>query len=314
MAIPDFQTLMLPILRTFGDRRWRNAELIDEMVRQFAVTAEERSAMLPSGRQRLLDNRTHWAINYLFQSGLIIRLARGVYEISDRGRQVLCNPPSRIDLRFLKQFLESEIGGPAVNPSVNGIPESSGSGDSLDATATPEEKLEHAASDLRRELGATLLARVQSISPRAFEYLILDLLKAMGYGDKRDDAIQHLGMSGDEGIDGVIRQDKLGLDSIYVQAKRYANDNPIGGPAIQAFVGALVGKGATKGVFVTTGRFTRQARDAAAMSKGTHRLVLIDGNELADLMIDHDVGVRTVRTILVRRVDLEEYEETDVAL
>ncbi len=314
MPIPDFQTLMLPILRTFGDRRWRNAELIDEMARQFAVNAEERLVMLPSGRQRLLDNRTHWAITYLFRSGLIARLARGVYEISDRGRQVLRNPPERIDLRFLKQFLEVENGDQAVAAITNDVRDAAGGGENPDAVATPEEKLEQAAADLRRELGATLLARVQSISPKAFEYLILDLLQAMGYGGSREDAIQHLGMSGDEGVDGVIRQDKLGLDSIYVQAKRYATDNPIGGPAIQAFVGALVGKGATKGVFVTTGRFTRQARDAAAMSKGTHRLVLIDGTELAELMIDHDVGVRTVRTILVRRVDLEDYEETDVLL
>lgn len=174
-------------------------------------------------------------------------------------------------------------------------------------TATPEERLEGADRDLKAELAATLIARLRTLAPDAFEQLIIDLLVRMGYGGSRREASERLGRSGDGGIDGIIREDALGLDAVYIQAKRYGEDNTVGAPAVQGFAGALLGNGATKGVFVTTSRFTQQARDAAS-SLRSHRIVLIDGPELARMMIEREVGVRTVQTIRVQRIDLEPYE------
>jgi restriction system protein len=175
---------------------------------------------------------------------------------------------------------------------------------------TPRERLETAEREMRAALLAELLDRVRAITPDAFEQLIVDLLVRMGYGGSRAEAAQRLGRSGDGGIDGIIREDALGLDAVYIQAKRYAEDNPVGAPAVQGFAGALLGNGATKGVFVTTSRFTSAAREAA-QSYRTHRIVLIDGAELAALMIEHEIGVRTVQTIRIQRVDLDSYEEEE---
>ncbi len=178
-------------------------------------------------------------------------------------------------------------------------------------TATPEERLEGADRDLKAELASSLLSRLRALPPDAFEQLIIDLLVRMGYGGSRREASERLGRTGDGGVDGIIREDALGLDAIYIQAKRYAEDNAVGAPAVQGFAGALLGNGATKGVFVTTSRFTPQAREAASSFR-SHRIVLIDGPELARMMIDQEVGVRTVQTVRVQRIDLEPYE-TDEA-
>jgi len=171
--------------------------------------------------------------------------------------------------------------------------------------------LEAADRDLKAELEATLLNRVRSLPPAAFEQLIVDLLVKMGYGGSRREAAERLGRSGDGGIDGVIREDALGLDSVYIQAKRYSEDNSVGAPEIRGFAGSLLGNGATKGVFVTTSRFSSQARDASAAYE-THRMVLIDGPELARLMIEHEVGVRTVQTVRLRSIDLDPYEDAEI--
>jgi restriction system protein len=170
--------------------------------------------------------------------------------------------------------------------------------------------LEAADRDLKADLAATLLNRVRNLPPAAFEQLIVDLLVKIGYGGSRREAAERLGRSGDGGIDGVIREDALGLDAVYIQAKRYSEDNSVGAPDIRGFAGSLLGNGATKGVFVTTSRFSAQARDASAAYK-THRIVLIDGAELAHLMIEYEVGVRTVQTIRLQRLDLETYEEAE---
>jgi restriction system protein len=308
MAIPDFQTLMLPVLRHLTERRWLVSDLVAEVSTEYGLTEEERRQLLPSGRQATIANRTHWALAYLNRAGLIVRIARGEYEATDEGRKLLATPPDRITIGFLNRYpsfggFRTRAGNDEQPP-----PESAGLSGAGLQTATPEERLELADRDLKVDLAQTLLARTRAMSPSAFEQLIIDLLVKIGYGGSHRDAAERLGRSGDGGIDGVIREDRLGLDAIYIQAKRYGEDSTVGAPAVQGFAGALLSNGATKGVFVTTSRFTQQAKDTADAYK-THKIVLLDGPALAKLMIEHEIGVRTVQTIRVQRVDLEEYEE-----
>jgi restriction system protein len=285
-------------------------ELVEAMSQEHCLTVDERRALLPSGRQTTIANRAHWAVAYLNRAGLIARVGRGQYEVSDAGKTVLVSPPDRITIKYLTKFpafagFRSELkrDGVAAN-DVSAQPPN----DAIAQRGTPEERLEAASSDLKTELAATLLARIRGLSSEVFEQLIIDVLVKMGYGGSRREAAEKLGRSGDGGVDGVIREDALGLDMIYVQAKRYGKDNPVGAPAIQGFAGALLGNGATKGVFVTTSRFTEAAKQAQAAYK-SHRIVLLDGVELSRLMIEHEVGVRTVQTIRIQRIDLEPYEE-----
>ena len=306
MPIPDFQTLMLPTLRRLVERRWRTAELIAALSDEFGLTDAERTALLPSGRQPVIANRTHWSLAYLNKSGLITRVGRGEYEASDAGRGVVAAPPPRITLAWLTQHFE---GARAFRGEGNGPAETSGSTSTAPTILhTPRERIEAAAIELQDALAAELLDRLRGIAPAAFERVIVDLLVRMGFGGSRQDAGERLGGTGDGGVDGIIRQDALGLDAVYVQAKRYAEDNPVGAPAVQGFAGALLARGATKGVFVTTSRFTAAAREAVDHYR-SHRIVLIDGAELARLMIRHEVGVRTTQIIRIGRVDLEGYED-----
>ena len=309
MTIPDFQSLMLPVLHKLSGRRWATAELVEAMADEHGLSAEERSSMLPSGRQTTIANRTYWAIVYLNKAGLITRMARGRYEASPRGHEVLSERPSRITIAYLNRYPEfASFRSPEGKDSTASIePAIVAGGGQTGPSGTPEERLEAADRDLKAEVAATLLTRLQALSPMTFEQLIIDVMVKMGYGGSRRDAAERLGRSGDGGIDGMIREDALGLDTIYLQAKRYADDNSVGAPAIQGFAGALLANGATKGVFVTTGRFTSQARQAGAAYKA-HRIVLIDGIELARIMVEHEIGVVTVQTIKVQRVALEAYE------
>ena len=247
--------------------------------------------MLPSGRQTTIANRTYWALAHLNKAGIINRIARVQYEVSDRGRTVLANAPVRITLSYLNQFPEfvlfrTPVGRDAATSDFV-------ASESAAQSATPEERLEAAGRDLKAEVAATLLTRLQALSPTTFEQLIIDVMlpKKDGWCVVRE-----------------ISEDVLGLDTIYLQAKRYAEDNTVGAPAIQGFAGALLQKGASKGVFVTTGRFSAQAVDVAR-GYTTHRIVLIDGRKLASLMVEHEVGVRTTHTIRVQRVALEAYED-----
>lgn len=307
MAIPDFQSLMLPVLRRLAKRGEATAELIEAMAEEHGLSVEERSSRLPSGQQTTFANRTHWALAYLNRAGLITRVARGYYEASSAGRELLVEPPPRITIGYLSRYpkfdgFRAPISKEPVGATATAAVESIGQ------SATPEERLEAAGRDLKAEVAATLLTRLQALSPTTFEQLIIDVMLKIGYGGSRRDAAERLGRSGDGGVDGVIHEDVLGLDTIYLQAKRYADDNPVGAPAIQAFARALLAKGAGKGVFVTTGRFTPQAVQVGA-GYMTHRIVLIDGRKLASLMVEHEVGVRTMHTIRVQRVALEAYED-----
>jgi restriction system protein len=294
MTIPDFQTIMLPLLELAGDGREHSLrEAVETLAERLGLSEDERKERLPSGRQPTFDNRVGWARTYLAQAGLLEAPRRGWFRITDRGREVLGEAPPRIPVQLLERFEEfrsfrerrrPQGGRPTPGPS----PEMS-----------PEEALEEAHQQLRRALMAELLKLVKASSPAFFERLVVDVLLAMGYGGSRAEAGHAIGRSGDEGIDGVISEDRLGLDVIYVQAKRW--EHPVGRPEVQRFAGALQGHRARKGVFITTSNFTREAQDYA--SSIDSKVVLIDGETLVGLMIDHGVGVSTVASYDLKKVD-----------
>jgi restriction system protein len=300
VSIPDYGSLMRPILEVLSDGRERKPnELRTAMAERFALSDEERAQLLPSGTARVFDNRVAWALTYLQHAGATERVRRAVYGISERGRQLLDEYPDATALfRAIEQFpeiAEFRRGGaegrrrqtPRARPTA-------------ETDIPPLERMAVAQAELDEALAGELLARIRQSDPTFFERLVLKLLVAMGYGGSEEEAAEHLGGGGDEGVDGVINEDKLGLDRIYVQAKRWAN-NPIRRPEDQAFVGALEGRGAAKGVFITTSRFTDEAK---AYVQGLRRpIILIDGHQLAELMIRHDVGVATRRIVAVKEVD-----------
>ncbi|MFK4647944.1 restriction system protein [Bradyrhizobium ottawaense] len=306
MSIPDYQTLMLSVLRLAAEGEKRVADVEGPIADEFQLSEEERQELLPSGRQRLLANRIHWAKFYMSKAGLVASPRRGRFIASEAGRQLLASNPTRIDVNTLLQV-----------PSFREFYEadrSSASTERVEAEApkevrTPEEDIDAAYRTVTSALRADLLERIAQNTPDFFEQLIVDLLVAMGYGGSHMSAATQLGRSGDGGVDGVINEDRLGLDRVYVQAKRYAPTSAVGRPDIQAFVGSLVGLGATKGVFVTTSTYSSQAREFVRHL--TQRVILIDGQELADLMIEHGVGVRTSRTIEFKRLDEDFFSEED---
>lgn len=303
MPVPDFQTLMLPVLKfadSHGEHTLRQAT--DFLADEFSLSEEDRSQLLPSGLQPTFYNRVSWARGYLKQAGLLQTTSHNHLIISARGKEVLARNPSKIDMKFLEQFPEYLAFREKARPTKDQVPEDEETAGSL----TPEESLESAYRRTRQELVGELLDLVSKCSPPFFEQLVVELLSNMGYGGSRADAARAVGRTGDEGIDGIIDEDRLGLDSIYVQAKRWI-DKPVGRTDIQQFVGALQGKKARKGVFITTSRFTDEAvRYASSIDV---RVVLIDGNRLAELMTDHNVGVSTVATYELKRLDGDYFYE-----
>lgn len=330
MPIPDYQTLMLPALRRLAERRWKSAELVGALSDEFGLSADERTVLLPSGRQAIMTNRTYWALTNLKWAGLVVQVRRGEHEASEAGRVLLASPPERITKAFLTQrypaFRASQAKtadlaadtGQTIRcdqPHGTGVAAAQqGSGASTPvADATPTERIEAAERELRVALAADSLERTRTLDHTAFEQLIVDLLVRMGYGGSHREAAARLGRTGDGGVDGVIREDALGLDAVYIQAKRYAADNTVGSGAIREFAGALLTRGATKGVFVTTSSFSNAAKEEARQLASHKRVVLIDGDELARLMIEHEIGVRTVQTVRIQRLDLEAYENEGAA-
>jgi len=298
VAVPDFQSLMLPLLRIAGDGKEHSlSDARGRLGAEFKLTQAEQEELLPSARQSRFGNRVAWAKAYLEMAGLLLSPQRGHFLITDRGREVLKAPPARIDIKFLGQYPEFiEFRRPkrkAQEPPPPPGPE------------TPEEALEAAHARIEASLASEVLARVKAGTPAFFESLVVELLLKMGYGGSRTDAGQAIGKAGDEGIDGVISEDRLGLDFVYLQAKRW--EGSVGRPEIQKFVGALHGKRAKKGVFITTGSFSSDA--AAYVESIDPKVVLIDGHRLAELMIDFEVGVTTARTFHVKRVDSDYFEE-----
>lgn len=297
MAIPDYQSLMLPVLELASKGETSVPAVETEVATRFDLSDNERQQMLPSGKQRLLSNRIHWAKFYLTRAGLLESPKRGRFVITTAGQQVLAKPPAQLNTQFLltipafQDFYRGDEGETAVSTQVEIAP----------PATTPEETVEAAYNAAQAALRADLLERILQNSPSFFERVIVDLLVAMGYGGSHRNASEQLGKSGDGGVDGVINEDVLGLDRVYVQAKRYAPGNAVGRPEIQAFTGSLVGLGASKGVFVTTSAFSPQAIEF--VSKIPQRVILIDGKRLTELMIEHTVGVRSSRVLEFKRLD-----------
>lgn len=298
MAIPEYQALMLPVLRLAATGVTRVPDAATAIADQLGLTEPEREEMLPSGRQRVLHNRIHWAKFYMAKAGLIDSPARGRFVASAEGKALLATQPATTveTLKTYPAFAQFYAGDARASPAKASVAEAAAT-----ATATPEEQIDAAQGVLHAALKAELLQRVLAQSPAFFERAIVDLLVAMGYGGSHEGAALSLGRSGDGGVDGMIDEDRLGLDRIYVQAKRYAPHVGVGRPDVQGFVGSLVGFGASKGVFVTTSSFSVPAIDFVRHLP--QRVVLIDGTRLAELMIEHGVGVRVSRTIAVKRLD-----------
>lgn len=307
MPVPDFQSLMRPILETLADGSDQSIRAIRRsLAEHFSLSQAEVEERIPSGRVPTLQNRAGWATTYLYRAGLVERPRRAVYRITPRGQEILAANPERVDLSVLSQFVEFQD----FRKQRNQAHDPSGALQPSDEQ-TPEERIATTYRELRGALADELIERIQDQSAEFFEQLVLDVLFAIGYGGKREEAAERLGRSGDEGVDGVIREDRLGLDMIYVQAKKWANT--VGRPEVQNFVGALQGQNATKGVFIATSRFSPEAVEYAA--KVPQRVILVDGPELAELMIEHEVGVTVAQRYLLKRLDPAYFdnEESDPA-
>ena len=299
-VIPDFQSLMLPVLEDAAQGEVRIGATVDRLADRFKLTFEQRAALLPSKRQTTFANRVHWAKSYLGKAGLIELTKRGHFQITKAGRAVLDSPPSRIDINYLKKYPSFSIFREAVSD------ENPGSAPVQDSLLTPDEQMRRARDQIEAALAQDILAKIGSASPEFFEKVVIKILTAMGYGGSVSDAGRALGRSGDGGIDGVIDEDALGLDRIYVQAKRYKDGNPVGAGAIRDFFGALDQVKASKGLFVTTSSFTTSAiATAAGLSK---RIVLIDGPKLGALMIRYEVGCRIEEQLFIKKLDEEFFE------
>ena len=316
MSIPTYDVLMLPVLRLCAEKLWVMRDLVARIADYLVLTRLEREQMIPSGTVAVITSRVHWAKTYLKQAGLVEQPKRAHVQISARGREVLARNPTKIDTALLQSFddfrdflsrTKSED-APSTPAALTPTAPRPLTVPVVETTNTPEEQIASASMTLNELLRDALLARVLEGNPTFFEKMIVDLLLAMGYGGSRTDAGEQLGGTGDGGVDGVIREDQLGLDRVYLQAKRYQPGNTVGSEAVQAFMGALVGKGAQKGVLITTSTFSKAAINVAGQS-GHLRLVLIDGGELTRLMVRFGVGVRIARTVEIKRIDLDYFED-----
>jgi len=293
--IPDFQSIMLPFLKILSDgEEHTTIETNQKLAAYFNLTDEEFNEFLPSGAARTFPNRVAWAKSHFKMAGFLENTKRSSFKITEAGKKFLDTHPDEINLRVLRTIpaYQERTGRTREEDSTSEVENSQ-------TSATPEEILENSYLKIRKNLAQELLFKIKSSSPSFFESLVVELLVKMGYGGSIKDAGRSIGRSGDEGIDGIIKEDKLGLDVIYVQAKRW--ENVVGRPEIQKFVGALAGQGAKKGVFITTSKYTNDAREY--QPRNETKIVLIDGEQLAELMIDHNLAVSTVNTFEIKRVD-----------
>jgi restriction system protein len=305
MAIPDFQSIMLPLLRFYADgKEHANREPIDHLADEFGLSDEERKELLPSGRQAVLDNRIAWARTHLKAAKLLENTRRGVFQITTRGKEALKSNVEKLNMNYLMRFPEyaerrekyridheKRQAGETQNES--------------EPTTTPEEQIEAAYESLRNNLAEEVLSQLRNSSPTFFERVVVEVLVRMGYGGSLKDAGQAIGKSGDEGIDGIIKEDRLGLDIIYIQAKKW--ENTVSRPEIQKFAGALQGKRARKGIFITTSDFSRSAYEY--VSTIDSKIILIDGQRLARFMIDFNTGVTTDAIYELKRIDTDYFTE-----
>ena len=300
--MPDFQSVMLPLLKLSGDGQEHvMATAIAALADEFQLTAEQRAELLPGGGQRRFHNRVYWAAAHLRAASLISSPTRGRFRVTDQGKSVLAAPPPKITMAFLLQFpgyAEFKGGGSGGGTPAATVP--------AEGPQTPDEVIAAAFKALNEELASELLERVKKNPPDFLEKLVLELLDAIGYGGAMEDATTPLGGSGDEGVDGVVKQDKLGLDLIYVQAKRWNASHTVASGDIRNFIGSLQIKNAHRGVFITTSSFTADARDAA--TKGGKQIILIDGARLTELMIEHGVGVETQQSYVLKTVNTDFFD------
>lgn len=302
MPMPDFQAVMLPLLQLAGDGEEHTmastiAALADD---PFQLTADQRAELLPGGSQQRFNNRVYWAAAHLRAAGLIVSPTRGRFRITEEGRRVLAAPPAKITIAYLQRYpgyKEFKAGSGAQSSVATGP---------VSSPQTPDEIMAAAYKTLKEELASQLLVRVLANPPEFLETLVLKLLRAMEYGGADEQSAQSLGGAGDEGIDGVVKQDRLGLDLIYVQAKRWKVERPVGPKDIRDFIGSLQIKNAHRGVFITTSSFTAEAREAA--TKGGKQIVLIDGVRLTELMIEHDVGVEAQQTFVIKTLNSDFFD------
>jgi restriction system protein len=310
MPIPDYQTIMLPLLKMAGDgKEHRIRDAINDLAAQFGLTEQERKELLPSGVDRIFDNRIGWGRTYLTKAGLIGYPKRGYFQITEQGQKILAKAPPKISVAFLKQFPEFVEFSTAKKSTADGsVAELDGQEAS---NGTPEETLAAGYLKLRKQIESDLLARVKECAPEFFERLVVTLLTTMGYGGSLADAGRAIGKAGDGGVDGVIKEDKLGLDLLYIQAKRW-DDTTVGSPEIQKFVGALYGKKAKKGIFITSSTFSKAAIDYAAGLES--KIILLDGAQLTEFMFDYGVGVSTVNSYAVKRIDSDFFSEEEEPL
>lgn len=297
--IPDFQTIMLPLLKAFQNGKEKTSkELREEMVSHFNISEDEQKEKIPSGKQPLYYNRVAWAIAYLKMADLISSPARAVYTITEEGKKVLENPPEKITINFLKQF---------DSFSKNRNPEKDTELDDNNQIVekTPDELIEIGYKQVKNKLSLQILNQIKDCSPYFFEKLVLDLLIKMGYGGSEMANGEVTPKGSDEGIDGIIKEDKLGLDKIYIQAKKW--ENCVGRPEIQKFVGALQGKRAKKGIFITMSTFTKEALEYAENLDVA--VILIDGKKLANYMIENELGVSLKQNYKIFNVDTDYFIE-----
>jgi len=303
MPIPTFQSILLPFLNFASDGKQHSLkECIEYLTRYFNLTEDEQKRLLPSGKQTIFFNRVGWSRTHLKKAGLLEYPSRAFFQITPRGLDLIKTKPEKITISLLKQYPEyldfvgiTEI----VSKQSDSVTETMG-----DNQQTPEELLEYSYQEIRGNLALEILEKVKSCPPDFFEKLVVELLVKMGYGGSIKEAGRAIGKTGDEGIDGIIKEDRLGLDTIYIQAKRW--ENVVGRPELQKFVGALAGQGAKKGIFITTSRFSEQAKSYSP--KNDIKLVMIDGEELAQYMIDVDLGVSTVSEYKIKKIDFDYFE------
>jgi restriction system protein len=304
VAIPNYQTIMLPLLKLASDgKEHKFSQAVEELADEFNLSTEERNELLPSGSQAVFNNRVGWARSYLKQAGLLESPKRGFFTITPKGTELLGTNPEKIDISVLEQFpefIEFKNRKKAKSGNEGKVEISTERGFDL----TPEDSLAEAYKQLRSALESEIINAVKEASPSFFERLVVDLLVKMGYGGSRQDAGKALGKSGDGGIDGIINEDRLGLDVIYIQAKRW--EGSVGRPEIQKFAGALQGQRARKGVFITTSSFTKEAIEYASLIES--KIILIDGERLSKLMVDHNVGVSTIGMYEVKKLDSDYFD------
>jgi len=301
MAIPDYQTIMLPLLSTLSDKKtYTNREIIELLSNRFKLSDNERKKLLPSGQQLIFDNRVAWARTYLKKAGLLETQKRGTQRITDRGLDVLKENRQKLDVKYLERFPEFlEF---RKSPTKEKIKAQQ---NIIKANKTPEEILEDTFSLIKDNLAEELLEKIKKCSPEFFEKLVVDLIVSMGYGGSIKDAGQAIGKTSDGGIDGIVKEDRLGLDIIYIQAKRWANTVPI--KEIRDFAGALLSKKAKKGIFITTSGFAKNAFDF--VNSIEPKIILMDGNILSNLMIEYEVGANVYKHYKISKIDIDYFEQ-----